>query len=145
MQLIGTPRTGAGLLSNSFKSVYKTSVSSVWRRRRPVSNNLQKPCPKGLGVRRIFPTKFFQQKNTTVYSRSESVSNNSLFKDRVNPPASPVGAKRRSRYRGPVAPGDGTGVKFFGKDSLADLTGATNSINSTNASNPTRCLYRSRS
>jgi len=23
----------------------------------------------------------------------------------------------------PVAPGDGTGVKFFGKDSAADLTG----------------------
>ena len=25
-------------------------------------------------------------------------------------PAPPVGAERRSRYRGPVAPGDGTGV-----------------------------------
>ena len=33
-------------------------------------------------------------------------------------PAPPVGAERRSRYRGPASP-----VKFFAKDSEADLTG----------------------
>jgi len=27
--------------------------------------------------------------------------------------AQPVGVKRRSRYRSPVAPGDGTGIKSF--------------------------------